>query len=877
MRHPLLLVLLLTACPVEPESPPAVAPTGDGLFAEGCPAPGGALARVIGVDSYLPGRAAVGTAGDLLLANERAAFVITDAVGQSTYWYYGGALADAVPMDGCAPGEDKLDELGFVFASPDLFAFEQSLLRAFRADTVEVLRDGSDGGAAVVRATGTDAIHWLVEHTLIKEAATRGGRPVSQPFGTQIVVDYILEPDSAVLRIDVEVRNTGESSFGLVDAALFQYGETLSEYAFSSNRVDLGGLGLDAGLPWLLASDGAGAYAFGTEDGNLSTVRFSGVQVGIDLNQLGEGFSLAPGRSETLTRLLAVGDGDGSGAIEALLEANPRPLRDQTATVGTIEGTVSDAAGPAADVTVRVEGKTPDAEWGTLYAANAPGGAFRVVVPDFEEDWEFRLVAQGPGRDPGEAVAVTPGQNAVALSVGLPGAVTFDFTSAGEPSPGHLVLRREDGQVRRFWLKGAGSVPVPPGSWSYTVTRGYEFGAVTGDLDIAAGGEAPLSAELVRVVDTTGWVSVDTHVHSSDSPDSNVNPADRLIQAAAHGLDVVIHTEHENIVDRRAVPAEAGVAQDVIGVIGEEVTSVAVEHMTMFPAEPTDAPRGGYVEWYGLDIDQLFADMRARSEGGVNLLNHPSWLGDIQWDRINAEPGLDDPTLLGFEPDAPLWSWNLDGIEVMNGHGNPFADGNGRWDDWMSMVNAGHQLMAVGCSDAHGVGGVGFPRTYARAPSDAPAELDVPALVASFQGGQAVVSAGAFAEVSIAGVGPGEQVTDTDGSVDLAVRIQALPAIDVTHLVAFVNCDQQASVLATDADGVVKFDGTLTLPADGDSHVVLAAFGANPLPDGLPQYNGARTPRVLTNPIYVDGDGDGLFSAPGGRQCTYSLGVDQAR
>jgi len=39
----------------------------------------------------------------------------------------------------------------------------------------------------------------------------------------------------------------------------------------------------------------------------------------------------------------------------------------------------------------------------------------------------------------------------------------------------------------------------------------------------------------------------------------------------------------------------------------------------------------------------------------------------------------------------------------------------------------------------------------------------------------------------------------------------------------------------------------------------------------MPQYDATRVPRVLTSPIYVDGDGDGAFSAPGGRECVYDL------
>ena len=32
-------------------------------------------------------------------------------------------------------------------------------------------------------------------------------------------------------------------------------------------------------------------------------------------------------------------------------------------------------------------------------------------------------------------------------------------------------------------------------------------------------------------------------------------------------------------------------------------------------------------------------------------------------------------------------------------------------------------------------------------------------------------------------------------------------------------------------------------------------------------------PRVLTNPIYVDADGDGSWTAPGGKLCDYAASV----
>jgi len=357
-----------------------------------------------------------------------------------------------------------------------------------------------------------------------------------------------------------------------------------------------------------------------------------------------------------------------------------------------------------------------------------------------------------------------------------------------------------------------------------------------------------------------------------------VSQEGQLRRAAAHGLDIVVHTEHENIVDRRYVPAEAGLDAWVNNVIGEEVTAVNIEHMTMFPAIPDGTPRGGFVEWYGLDIVELTGEMRARSNGGVNLLNHPGYLDLIDWDRLAGAPGLADPTLVAQDADAPLWSWDFDGIEVMNGHGNIWIDGNRRFDNWMSMVNHGHPMVAVGCSDDHGGNATGFPRTYVPHASDQPSELVEDDLVAAFHGQQAMASTGGFARVDVDGAGPGELTGDVegDGWVDLSVHLEALPEVDMTHFVVFANCDMVDSVLVTDPSGVVKYSDLVPLNLAEDTHLVVAAFGTTNLPIGLPQYDASRTPRVLTSPIYVDIDGNGTFDAPGGRDCSYDISIDAA-
>ncbi len=881
--HPFLLgsplLLALAACGTDPSKSSPDPDTGPTL--QSCPSPGMALARTLTDDDDIPGETAVGVTGDYILQNELAAFVITRPDAGSTYWYYGGAIADAVAMEGCAfDGEDKLDEVGIVLGELELTAFQESVLRAFRATEVEVVADGSDGGPAIVRATGTDDTHWLVEYELMKEALNSGGREFSSPYGLTITVDYILAPESNALQIDLAIANTGTEDRVLTSATWLSLAPSMDLFRYPTSSLSVGPLNLGLGIPWLVATDGEDALSFAVQSGNLAYAGVSGVDIALDANQaLTDAIELAPGESDLRTSYLVVGNGDGPTATEPLATLNPEPVPGQAYTLvpgaGVVQG--PDGAG-VADVSVALLATAPGEDPGVLDVAYTDSsGSFALAVPDFGGDWTWQLQVEAPGR----ATVITDAFAASALpaTVSVGAAGFLDVTAVdqdGAPSPARVELKPagDAGRADTLWVMGSGQHPVVPGDYTFTATRGYEYAPVTGTLTVPEGGGDSLSVELVRVIDTTGWISIDTHVHSSDSPDSRVLPEDVLRHAAAHGLDIVLHTEHEHIVDRADLPAEIGVLDWVDSIGGEEVTASVPEHLTMFPVTPDGTPRGGPIEWFGRDLDTLFGDMRARSGGGVNLLNHPSYLALIGWDRLLAEPTLSDPTLLGLAPDAAVWSWDFDGMEVMNGHRSPFASGNGRFLDWQSMLNAGHPLVAVGCSDDHGGNDVGFPRTYVPSSSDVPREIDTNEVVEGFLTGNAQASAGAFARLSVDDTaGLGDLYAPTSNAFELSIAIEALPEVDVTHVVVFYNCDTVAQLAATDPDGIEKLNTVVQLDALEDGHLTVAAFGSERLPAGLPQFDPTEVPRVLTSPIYIDADGDGMFSGPGGKECSLLLGA----
>ncbi|MFZ5602591.1 MAG: hypothetical protein ACOY7J_09075, partial [Pseudomonadota bacterium] len=239
-------------------------------------------------------------------------------------------------------------------------------------------------------------------------------------------------------------------------------------------------------------------------------------------------------------------------------------------------------------------------------------------------------------------------------------------------------------------------------------------------------------------------------------------------------------------------------------------------------------------------------------------------------DRIAGAPGADiDPRTLGLPVDAALWSWDFEAMELMNGNQKVFS--SGIFEDWMSFLNHGHRIIATGASDVHGLETPGSPRTYFRASTDHAPELDIDEMVASILGGDVVVSLGAFARVTLNGeAGLGDTLTDRDGTVNVQLTVEAIPQVDVDHVRVYVNCDEVARIaMSNPADSAIKYAGTIALPVptDRDAHVTVLGFGKQPLPRVFEQFDVTETPRFVTNPVFVDSDGNGVYDAPGGKTC----------
>lgn len=844
------MLWLLVACTKD-----APVETGEGLLLNGCPVAGEASARVLVDDAERAfGSDAISRPGDVVLLNERAAWVIQGPDDPVTYIDYGGNPVDAIRIEGCdqvAP--ERFGEVGFLVGELHLDDWTTSTLRMFEGESMAIVNDGSDGDAAVVEVYGRDARFWLVELTLLKSAHLDDKEVwPSEPMGLEMTVRYTLEPNDPVLQTEVIFEGT-EGSYELM-AGLIEFPTDHGDgVAFADSAASIAGFSMDLGVPWIGTSDGVSSTAIAGRGANLSRMGISGVTVLVDAELALDPFQIGPGDRGQTDLLFSVGAGGTADASCALLAHNPEPIPDKPASL------------------VALEGLAPGAESVEVWAPNNSGeprlldtiaidddGSFRARLTDLGSGLSVRAI--GEGRLDGPLVDVDGGF--LELDVEPRGDFTLRVTDTdGEPITTRLKLWNADRSELFYPLSGE-TVHIAPGSYSARVTKGYEWSRWEGLVQVP--GSADI--ELEHVVDTSGWTSTDTHIHSEPSADSRVLPEDRARTVAAAGLDSIVTTDHEAIVDLSW--ATDAVDEDIVFHLGSEVTATFPEHTNAWPFPVVeDHPRGAPVEWYGLGFPSIYAATRERGAEVIQL-NHARVNGEcgilcvLDWDRV-GEPGMDASRFLVTEE---VWTWDFDAFEVLNSTRSPFLDpasprSTGAFTDWLSFQNLGHRITGMAVTDAHGLDLPGIPRTY----------LDTSRYgdeVSATLAGAAVMSAGAFARVTVGDSGPGE----TTSSTTLNVEVQALPEIDVTELVVLANCELLTTVETSDPDAVLKHSDSLELELDEDSHIVVLGFGSLGMPDGFgDDYDPAAVPRFISNPIFVDLDDDG-WTEPGPRDCWTPLG-----
>lgn len=138
--------------------------------------------------------------------------------------------------------------------------------------------------------------------------------------------------------------------------------------------------------------------------------------------------------------------------------------------------------------------------------------------------------------------------------------------------------------------KGKAQVDLKPGTYTVTISRGLEYTArQLTSVAVTSGATTDLGIQTIkRVVDTTGFLSADFHIHSGRSLDSSAPLEARVRSYAGEGLEVMVSTDHDINTDYSPIIKKLKMQPFITSIIGTEVT-------TSVPRQPYTSNGWGHI------------------------------------------------------------------------------------------------------------------------------------------------------------------------------------------------------------------------------------------------------------------------------------------
>jgi hypothetical protein len=624
--------------------------------------------QVTDPSQLIPGPAQSGIVGDFYIKHDRVSFIVQAPTRVLGVLPQGGNVVDAVLTDGTQV--DHFGELGLIYL----------VGRTCDPDRIEVLRDGSKGGVAALRAIGKTANNDFINIKAI------GLIPVEQAIdpdiddGVECATTYILKPGSTALEVYHTLFNAGSDEITGPMGVMADSGGNTEAWTDTRGfeRADvkeIAKLGTPQPSDYVVYQAPGVAYGVIPRD-DKPTVHSHSLLAGVSIFITGNSYLLEIlQRDKYFLHVKPSGGilqrydlvvGRDTNEIDAVYRAGQTltPISGHVTWSGG--GAVPDARvgifrdvngnGMIDDPEADTDGDSIPDDRAVSYIDVKPDGSFSGSIPTNEGNLLVRAEVKNVGRS--TAVAATGDVN---LTIPSPVKVDFQILDAdtGLPIPGTLLVvgdhpafpdkrlfetyDRVTGVVtQQHCIRGttvdvgdgtdpALSLPAG-GNYRIYASRGTEWSvasqAVTGTANVN------LTFTLKRVVPTQNYFATDWHVHQIGSPDSPVMSEDRIRSAVANGIEMFAVTDHDYVADLEPLVESMGLSHVLRVVPGIEVTPFAYGHYNAWPVEPdySSANRGA-IDWargaamgLGMTPGEVYDAMRARGAQMVQV-NHPRGSG----------------------------------------------------------------------------------------------------------------------------------------------------------------------------------------------------------------------------------------------------------
>ncbi len=408
------------------------------------------------------------------------------------------------------------------------------------------------------------------------------------------------------------------------------------------------------------------------------------------------------------------------------------------------------------------------------------------------------------------------------------------------------------------------AVDLPVGTFLASASRGPEYSVDHKVIEVVKEDNRGLVFVIDRVVETPGLISFDPHIHTTRS-DGSPSVSERIRSVVAEGIEVLAATDHNTITNYAPTLNALGLADALMVIPGSEVTTPNVIHFNTYPMAIRPVEMGnGVIHPIAESASPLFAAGRDKNPGALLQLNHPRAGGLGYFNNLSLELESAATALPGLD-------LNIDLLEVLNGP-YYFSSNRAVIEDWFHLLNRGYAIPIVGSSDSHGIDQdeSGYSRTYVYLPDEKQVPFDQGAFVDSLKNGRSFVSNGPLIAFGVNGhQTPGGLVEAKTGKVDIALRVWSAPWVDVNEVRLILNGERRIVFPVRPPSGAIdKFQQQIRISLTEDTTICVETMGGKTLYPVLqsPSRTGSREdgtlPYALTNPIFVDIDGNGRFDPP---------------
>lgn len=739
------------------------------------PSPLASAREAVDDSDLLFGPVARSRPGDFVLENDLFRVIIQKPGRQwLTVGTYGGNIIDVSPRR--ADGDFFPDHL-------EEFIVGVNIENTPNYTRVWVQADGSDGEAAIICASGPDDIF---EYANPSSAIRRLGFQFpdsadDRDLPLEIETCYSLSPGQPFIVMNTTLRNESSEELEVYQVEFLSGSGQVEPY---QPQAGFGLPRINPSCPatsWVNCSasddgqcdqcnyiaysgvDGADGVSYGLIHEEAGTSSFS--DNGINVLVLGQDVLTllatqappnyrVPAQGElTLTRYFAVGDGTASSIADIRNELFGYDT-------GVLSGTVSSGGEKLRGAQVAVY-QVIDPVAPTLFMAGHgrtdSDGNYRMSLPP----GDYTLSANMEGylfdpEDPGQISVVTGETTVHDFDLPQPGYLEVTLIDESGPGPAKLQLVGFDPSpplVNNLSVSSAGvygnvgadplpygialtdfigaqgdsgRITVEPGEYQLVLSRGPRYSIYKRLITIEPGQVVTVQGEIVRVMDTTGFVHGDFHMHGIDSHDAEVTREERVAVYLAEGVDFFTPSDHDIRVDFSPTIRDMGVEHLLGTAPSSEVTTYDSGHFNAWPVTiDTTQLNGGSIDWgreappgmdfpeygsYGLLPGELFEGLHQDPLENVVQINHiASHFGP---DGLAIDTGVTPPQstvdLLDNRLDPAVGNAFDDGFDSLelwigdNGRGGiveTFPSQNA--GDWFNLINQGIVKTGVANSDSH--------------------------------------------------------------------------------------------------------------------------------------------------------------------------------